>query len=334
MKLGPRSLRRFAVVVAAATLGGCLPLTRAPQYVPPLDVPFGSTQVYAVGDLADCRRDPPDRAAARDVAGLVPDGATVLALGDLVYPLTDPAALAQCYEPTWGRHRASTLAVAGNHDYVADSSRTFRAYFNLDALATSDRYIAYTRAIAPDWLLIVLDSNVDERALRDQLEWLRQTLERERPRAPGASPAPAPRCLAVAWHAPLYSSGWHRGSGEHMRPYWELLDAYGADLVLSGHEHFYEAFAPFDAYGRRVADGEGPRQFTVGTGGARLYGFWKPPYASRSRVLEYGVLQLTLAPGRYAWRFIDLERKVRDAGSADCRGPAQDARVPATVDLG
>ena len=191
----------------------------------------------------------------------------------------------------------------------------------MDRLAASHRYVAYTQALSPDWLLIVLDSNVEEGALRDQLEWFRQTLERVRPRAPAVPPSPVPRCLAVAWHAPLYSSGWHRGSGEHMRPYWELLDAYGADLVLSGHEHFYEAFAPFDAFGRRVADGAGPRQFTVGTGGARLYGFWKPPYASRARVLDYGVLQLTLAPGRYAWRFIDLERNVRDAGSADCRGP-------------
>jgi hypothetical protein len=243
----------------------------------------------------------------------------LIALGDLAYPFADSATLAHCYEPTWGVHRATTLAVAGNHDYVEGSSRDLREYFDLDRLAVSDRYVAYAQSLSPDWQLIVLDSNVDERALRDQLEWLRQTLERVRPRGPTASSPPVSRCLAVAWHAPLYSSGWHRGSGDHMRPYWELLDAYGADLVLSGHEHFYEAFAPLDADGRRVADGKGPRQFTVGTGGTRLYGFWKPPYASRARVLDYGVLQLTLAPGRYSWRFIDLGRKVRDAGSADCR---------------
>ena len=166
---------------------------------------------------------------------------------------------------------------------------------------------------------MVLDSNVRGGAFAEQLEWLRATLERVRPRTTVQAQHSSPRCLAIAWHAPLYSSGWHRGSGEHMRPYWELVDAYGADLVLSGHEHFYEAFDPLDAQGRRVDSG--PRQFTVGTGGARLYGFWKPPYESRARVLEFGVLHLTLAPGHYAWRFVDVGRDVGDAGSAECRDP-------------
>ena len=314
-----RSFTRWACVgLVSAALGGCMPLTRSPARVPPLEAPPGSIEVYAVGDLADCRRDPPGQAATRRVSTLVPAGATVLALGDLAYPFADAATLARCYEPTWGAHRAATLAVAGNHDYVQDSSREFREYFGLDRRALSDRYIAYVETLSPDWLLIVLDSNVRGSALDAQLEWLRTTLDRVRPRDATSTQA-APRCLAIAWHAPLYSSGWHRGSGDHMRPYWELVDAYGADLVLGGHEHFYEAFDPRDAHGQRVDDG--PRQFTVGTGGARLYGFWKPPYESRARVLEFGVLQLTLSPGRYAWRFVDVERRVRDAGSASCRRP-------------
>jgi hypothetical protein len=98
-----------------------------------------------------------------------------------------------------------------------------------------------------------------------------------------------------------------------------MLDEHNADLVLSGHEHFYEAFEPLDARGQRRGDGDGMRQFVVGTGGAKLYGFWRPPYASRARVLEFGVLQLTLEPDRYAWRFIDVDGRVRDAGAARCR---------------
>ena len=293
-----------------------MPLTRAPSAVPSLEVPAGAVELYAVGDMADCRRDAPGEAAARAVSALVPRGATLLALGDLVYPYADPTSLAQCYEPTWGSHRATTLAVAGNHDYAENSSRTFREYFDLDRRAVDERYVAYTEKLSADWLLVVVDSNVRGGALDRQLEWLRATLEGLRP---GGSASPGgPRCLAVAWHAPLHSSGWHRGSGDHMRAYWELVDAYGADLVLSGHEHFYEAFEPFDAEGRRAASG--PRQFTVGTGGARLYGFWKPPYESRARVLEFGVLHLVLTPGHYAWRFVDVDRQIRDAGSADCRG--------------
>jgi hypothetical protein len=305
-----------------------MPLTRAPASVPSHEVPADSVELYAVGDMADCRRDPPGQSAARLVSALVPRGATLLALGDLVYPYADAETLARCYEPTWGSHRATTLAVAGNHDYVENGSRTFREYFDLDGRAISERYVAYTERLSADWLLIVIDSNVRGGALDRQLEWLRETLARVRPRSgEGASDA-SPRCLAVAWHAPLHSSGWHRGSGDHMRPYWELVDAHGADLVLSGHEHFYEAFDPVDVEGRRVASG--PRQFTVGTGGARLYGFWKPPYQSRARVLEFGVLHLVLAPGRYVWRFVDLDRQIRDAGTADCRGGAG---VPTPGDL-
>jgi hypothetical protein len=325
-----RNLPRWALVlVAGAALAACLPLTRAPRHVTPLEAPAGAIELYAVGDMADCRRVPPEEADARRVAALVPSGATVLALGDLVYPYADAAALARCYAPTWGSHRATTLAVAGNHDYIGGDSRTFREWFDIDRRTTSDRYVAYTERLSPDWLLVVVDSNVRGAALDAQLEWLRATLEGVRPRTGVA--ADSPRCLAVAWHAPVHSSGWHRGSGDHMRRYWELVDAYGTDLVLSGHEHFYEAFDPLDAQGRRAPSG--PRQFTVGTGGARLYGFWKPPYQSRARVLEFGVLHLVLSPGRYAWRFVDVERKVRDAGAADCRGARNEAGVPSSRDL-
>ena len=71
--------------------------------------------------------------------------------------------------------------------------------------------------------------------------------------------------------------------------------------------------------GRLPRDGQAPRQFVVGTGGARLYGFWKPPYRSKARVLEHGVLQLSLERGSYAWRFIDVDGRVQDAGVARCR---------------
>jgi hypothetical protein len=332
MTAARRALRWIGTAIVSSALAGCLPLTRAPAKTPSLDVAAGSIELYAVGDMADCRRDPPGQSAARLVSALVPQGATLLALGDLVYPYADAAALAECYEPTWGSHRATTLAVAGNHDYVENDSRTFREYFALDGRSVSERYVAYTERLSPDWLLVVVDSNARGGAFRNQLEWLRTTLEAMRPIAGEEPSSPAsPRCLAVAWHAPLHSSGWHRGSGDHMRPYWELVDAYGADLVLSGHEHFYEAFAPFDASGRRAESG--PRQFTVGTGGARLYGFWKPPYESRARVLDFGVLRLVLAPGRYDWRFIDLNRRVRDAGSADCRGARRAGGVPPSQDL-
>lgn len=316
------SLRAGVAVLLAAALVAC-----TTTYSPRGDdaaataVPAGAVRVYVTGDIADCRLRSVERAAARLTSQLVPDGATVLATGDMTYPRADTATLLACYEPTWGRHRARTLAVPGNHDYVDGSTRDFRRYFGLDGVAVSDEFVAYARRLSDEWLLLALDSNVTGATMQRQVEWLEQTLEAERGVATtsGAVPRP-PRCLAVMWHTPLYSSGLHRGSGNHMRPLWRLIDAYDADVQLSGHEHFYEAFDPIDGDGRRRGDdGDGVRQFTVGTGGAHLYGFWRPPYASRARVLQYGVLELTLAPGHYAWRFLDTDGRVRDAGTATCR---------------
>ncbi len=313
-----RRSSRAVVVACIGAIAACAPLTPRPRHVTPVAVPSGAVQVYAVGDIADCGRDdPPDTAAAR-TARLVPRGATVLGLGDMAYPYADAATLARCYEPTWGAHRARTIAVPGNHDYVGGGARDFRAYFGTDAFAPDPRFVAFALRPAPGWLLVGLDSNVSGTAMEAQRDWLVQALDRQR--APDGSSADAPGCVAAMWHTPLVSSGWHRGSGEHMRPLWEVLDAHGGDLVLSGHEHFYEAFEPVDSGGRRHTDGTGLRQFTVGTGGAALHGFWRPPYTSRARVLEHGVLQLTLERGRYAWRFIDEDGRLRDAGAAACRG--------------
>jgi hypothetical protein len=277
-----------------------------------------AVQVYAVGDIADCRRAPPERTDAARTAQLVPPGATVLGLGDMAYEYADTSTLAACFEPTWGRHRANLLAVPGNHDFAQGRADDFLAYF--DVPAHPQGFVAYARDIARGWQLIALDSNARGAALQLQLDWLRRTLDERS--VPGVRKAS--QCLLVMWHSPLFSSGWHRGSGAHMRAFWQVLDGHGADLVLSGHEHFYEAFDPLDAEGKHAAHDEGIRQFTVGTGGARLFGFWRPPYASRARVLSHGVLQLTLAEDRYAWRFVDVEGRIRDAGEATCRRKGPD----------
>jgi hypothetical protein len=249
--------------------------------------------------------------AAR-TAALVPAGEIVLGLGDMAYQHADAATLASCYEPTWGVHRRTTIATPGNHDYVAGDASAFIDYFR-PVSAPGAGFIAHTRRLTDHWLLVALDSNVSGSALEAQYRWLEEALATERTRGD------AQDCVLVMWHAPLYSSGLHRGSGDHLRRFWRLLDEYGADVVLSGHEHFYERFGPLDADGRVPPDGEAPRQFVIGTGGTQLFGFWKPPYRSESRVLTHGVLKLSLAPAGYTWQFIDVDLRVRDAGQARCR---------------
>jgi hypothetical protein len=303
-----------ALLVSACALGG-LGQTRPTGPTTGESTQTHVTRIYAAGDIADCSEFEPSKTAAAQTARLIPAGSTVLVLGDAAYPYADAATLARCYEPTWGAHRAATSAVAGNHDYVQGDARDFRQYFGLDATSADRGFVAYSRWLDPHWLLVVLDSNLGEPMQTAQLDWLRRTLASEVPDARG----PSDRCVLVAWHAPMYSSGLHRGSGEHMRAYWDLLQDYRADLLLSGHEHFYEAFDPIARDGGARAGAEGIRQFIVGTGGARLFGFWRPPYASRARLLQHGVLELALEPGRYAWRFIDVAGATLDAGTAECR---------------
>jgi len=310
--------RSVGMLLLALALVGCVAVTAPPAPSSLPAYPQEGLQVYAVGDIADCGDRRPEDVAAWRTAALVPDGALVLGLGDMAYPYADAQTLAACYDPTWGRHRAATIATPGNHDYIKGSAQDFLQYFAMP-VAPVDGFVAFARRLTDDWLLVALDSNATGRALQTQHEWLEQTLAREWDVPQGAPPHQTQRCLLVMWHAPLYSSGLHRGSGEHMRPFWQLLDAHGADLVLSGHEHFYERFAPLDADGRQATGDSGLRQFVVGTGGARLHGFWRPPYRSSARVLEHGVLQLSLEPWQYSWRFIDVAGRVRDAGAARCR---------------
>jgi 3',5'-cyclic AMP phosphodiesterase CpdA len=305
--------RTGAALVAVVVLAGCIATTRPPASSTVPAMPAAGLHVYAVGDIADCSHSAPADSMAERTSRLVPDGALVLGLGDMAYPQSDAQTLASCYEPTWGRHRAATLVTPGNHDYVRGNAGDFSEYFGFDAL-NDGGFFAFARPLTEDWRLIALDSNVDGSALQAQYEWLVRLLAEN-----AQAPTRTQGCLLVMWHAPLYSSGMHRGSGDRMRPFWKLLDRHGADLVLSGHEHFYERFDPLDAAGQPSRDGQAPRQFVVGTGGARLYGFWKPPYRSKARVLEHGVLQLALERGSYSWRFIDVAGRVRDAGVARCR---------------
>jgi 3',5'-cyclic AMP phosphodiesterase CpdA len=271
----------------------------------PLVAPADTLTVYAAGDVADCGGNP-DASGAAATAKLIPDGATVLVLGDSVYPLAEPATLAACYAPTWGRFRARTYAVPGNHDYVAGSARGFLAYFGERNL-----HRTYFRVALGDWWLIGLDSELTDHALARQQEWLEREL---------AGLAGDGRCIVALWHRALFSTGLHKGDGERMRPAWRALDAAGADLVLSGHEHFYEAFEPQDADGRPAE--RGIREFVVGTGGAHLTDF-SLSSAHRAFAREHGVLELELARDRYTWTFRTVSGAVRDYGSAACRNVSQ-----------
>ena len=98
------------------------------------------------------------------------------------------------------------------------------------------------------------------------------------------------------WHHPRFNSGTVHGNDAEVGPLWNALYDNGAELVIDGHEHVYERFAPQRPDG--TADPAfGIRQITVGTGGAGTYTFGTTQPNSQVRAAPNGVLKLTLRPG-------------------------------------
>jgi len=144
-----------------------------------------------------------------------------------------------------------------------------------------------------------------------QEQWLRTDL--------AAHPAP---CTLAYWHHPRFSSGTTHGSTAATQPLWQALYDAGADLVVSGHEHNYERFAPQTPTGA-LDPARGLREFVVGTGGASHFPFGPPLANSELRDnTTYGVLRLTLKPRGYEWTFVPAASGgFTDSGSGSCHHP-------------
>ena len=229
---------------------------------------------------------------------------TVFAAGDLAYPAGTARDFETCYEPTWGRHKRRTRPAPGNHDYQTQSGAPYYAYFGENAGPAGLGYYSYREG---SWLILSLNSNVAAGPDSAQAAWLRSTL--------AANPS---ACALAYWHHPLFTSG-PNGNNAVMRDLWRILQDAGAEVILSGHDHLYERFAPQDATGRSDP-GRGLRQFTVGTGGAHLYDV--KSVAPNSQVIgnAHGVLRLTLKADSYDWQFVSIPGKsFSDFGSAQCR---------------
>jgi hypothetical protein len=124
-------------------------------------------------------------------------------------------------------------------------------------------------------------------------------------------------CTLAFWHRPHFTSGLRRDSIA-VRPLWQDLYASNADIVLNGHVHHYERFSPQKPDGS--ADPKhGITQFTVGTGGRDLKGFFPVQENSQTRLSKFfGVLKLELGESSFVWEFISESGQVLDSGSGEC----------------
>jgi hypothetical protein len=261
--------------------------------------------VVAAGDIADCGSDGllfPD--AARTAMLVAPTDLTVLTLGDNTYPIGAPAEFSACFHSTWGRFKDRIRPSPGNHDYLTTDADGYFDYFGAAAGPERRGYYSYDLG---GWHFIALNSNVNAGPGSPQYAWLQADL---------AASAHV-LCTVAYWHHPVFSSGPH-GNNLQMAEIYRLLHAAGIELVLVGHDHVYERFAPQDANGEPDPV-RGVRSFTVGTGGARLYSWRAPRPNSEFRDnTSHGVLRLTLADGGYRWAFIPVDGAARDEGAALC----------------
>jgi len=265
----------------------------------PPDDPGRIEYVTAVADVASCTSSGDEATSA--IVDTLPG--LILMAGDIAYESGTAEQFANCYQPSWGRHRERTRPAPGNHEYETDGAAPYYQYFGANAGPAGRGYYSFNHGA---WHIVSLNSNIDVSAGSPQETWLRQDL--------AANPS---RCILAFWHHPLFSSGFH-GNTPEMAPLWRALEEFGAEIVISGHDHHYERFAPQSADG--TANPRGIRQFVVGGGGASLFPALFFTANSETRFdAGYGVLRLTLAESRYEWRFVPVTAgSFSDSGSRDC----------------
>lgn len=290
-----RRSRPFCFVsVLAASFGAC------DQALEPRDSVNEPAILVGAGDIAACDSQGDEQTAA--LLDSIPG--TVFTAGDNVYESGTPEEFANCYDPSWGRHKARTRPAPGNHEYATAGAAGYFAYFGESAGEPGKGYYSYDVGA---WHVVVLNTMLDMGPGSAQEQWLRADLS-----AHDAS------CTLAYGHHPRFSSGPY-GNDSRLQAVWEALYQAGAEVLIFGHSHTYERFAPQTADG--TADAErGVREFVVGTGGRSHYPFQDaPPNLEVRDNQTFGVLMLTLWENRYEWEFVPVSGGAfTDSGSAPC----------------
>jgi hypothetical protein len=240
--------------------------------------------------------------------------AAALILGDSQYEKGALSAFHDSWKKNWGRDelKSITYPSVGNHEYHTLGAS---GYFDFFGAQAGDRDKGYYSFDIGSWHLIALNTGSNNRCKplscdKDsaQEKWLREDLTKSNA-----------ACTLAFWHRPLFTSGHHGGATE-VRSFWRALYDQHADLILNGHSHQYERFAPQSPDGAGDLQ-HGLTQFVVGTGGKNLTRFWRKKANSLVRVSNsFGVLKLELRANSYVWQFVSIDGKVLDSGEAQCHG--------------
>jgi hypothetical protein len=258
----------------------------------------GSTVVLVgAGDIGGGR----SAAATARLLDAIPG--TVFTAGDNAYPIGSTSDFEE-YDRHWGRHKGRTRPSPGNHDYGTSGAEPYYAYFGANAGPAGRGYYSYDLG---DWHIVSLNSNIDMSAGSPQERWLREDLS-----------ATDKDCVLAYWHHPRFNAGRH-GNSTETQGLWDALYEAGAEVVVVGHDHNYQRFAPQTPSGRHDPE-RGIRQFVAGTGGRSHYRIKKSmPNLEVSNTSTHGVLKFTLGPGTYEWEFVPVQSGTwTDSGRGEC----------------
>jgi 3',5'-cyclic AMP phosphodiesterase CpdA len=302
---------------------GCFP----PVHVTPpaADAPAeevalsGASVLIGAGDIALCGSTGDDSTAAivdsvlkADSAAKVEDA--VAAIGDLAYQSGTQRDFKDCWGGSWGDSTRRIMKwirpTPGNHEYVSAGAAPYFAYFGARAGDPTKGYYAYDLG---EWRVIALNSEIPVNgrfSMQDknaQEDWLRAEFKDH-----------AKKCTVAYLHRSLFSSGYH-GDQTAMHGLYAIMFAGGVDLVLAGHDHNYERFAPMNP-ATMLDTAHGMTQIVVGTGGAGLRGFQTPLARNSVYTIQgrHGVVKLTLGAGAWRSAFIDARGGVWDRSGGAC----------------
>ena len=273
--------------------------------------PPKSHVLVGAGDIAGCS----SLAGAAATAKLIEQiPGTVFAAGDLAYDRGTTEEFSKCYGTTWGKFKDRTRPTLGNHEYNSRSALAYFAYWGERAGPPGKGYYSYDLG---NWHVVALNTNCNAPGVggcgagSEQEKWLKKDLEQH-----------AKSCIVAYGHHALFSSGLLKLHAIHpeLRDLWRDLYAAHADLMLAGHEHSYERFAPQDPDGHSDSE-NGIREIVVGTGGRSHDPLGlATPNSEQRNADTFGVLKLTLSPEKYAWEFIPVngEEGYHDSGEGPC----------------
>ena len=241
------------------------------------------------------------------------DLSSILVLGDIQYEDGELWKFQSSFHRSWGRIKHLMRPIPGNHEYRVPDAAGYFDYFNgvgqANGQAGARRRLLQLRPrqLARDRAQLRVRAH---RRLRARLA--AAELATQRPRR--ASRGVHARLLA----SPAVRLGSPYRPGRHA-PALNAIYAAGADLLLTGHEHFYERLAPMTPTGA-VDRARGIREFIAGMGGKSVFGLTDPhPGSEFGTNGFYGVLEVTLEEGAYSWQALRAPTSgVVDDGRTAC----------------